>query len=124
MSVYEDDQVGTIETPYVLAIGEIDNQICNCALCAGNATIISSVASSAYGEFISGSAALLPYYVSALLPSNTPRWNDAAGIGAAANVTFSFMTEAPSYASSSDRYGFAPMSEAQKTAARGTGDMG
>ena len=70
------------------------------------------------GLISSGANATLPYYVSALLPSDTPRWNEASGVGTPVNVTFSFMTQAPSYASWADSYDFAPFSESQKSAAR------
>jgi serralysin len=66
----------------------------------------------------SGANGMVPSYVSALLPSNTPRWNEASAIGTAVNVTFSFMTQAPYYASWNDSYAFAPLSEVQKSAAR------
>ncbi len=51
------------------------------------------------GLISSGANATLPYYVSALLPSDTPRWNEASAVGTSVNVTFSFMTQAPYYAS-------------------------
>ena len=55
--------------------------------------------SSPQGLISSGANGTLPYYVSALLPSDTPRWNEASAIGTSVNVTFSFMTQAPYYAS-------------------------
>jgi serralysin len=70
------------------------------------------------GLISSGANATLPYYVSALLPSDTPRWNEAAGIGAPATVTFSFMTQVPDYARYADGYKFSPLSETQKSVAR------
>jgi serralysin len=118
MSVYGSDQVGTIETPYLWTIDATADPTCDCALCANNTTVINGAASSPQGELVAGNAAALPYYVSALLPSGTPRWNAASSVGTPVNVTFSFMTEAPSYASWLDSYGFVPMSETQKSAAR------
>jgi serralysin len=70
------------------------------------------------GLISSGASATLPSYVSALLPSTTPRWNEASGVGTPVNVTFSFMTQTPFYASWADSYDFAPFSESQKSAAR------
>jgi serralysin len=66
---------------------------------------------------MSGTAAI-PYYVSALLPSGTPRWNDSSSIGTPATVTYSFMTQSPAYAWFDDAFGFAPMSAAQQAAVR------
>jgi serralysin len=63
-------------------------------------------------------ATAVPYYVAALLPSGTPRWNDSSSIGSATTVTYSFMTKSPSYAWFDDAFGFAPMSSAQQAAVR------
>ena len=76
------------------------------------------------GADVSGADAL-PYYIAALLPSGTPRWNDQSSIGSPATVTYSFMTESPSYAWFDDSFGFAPMSgDTAERRARRTGDMG
>jgi len=70
------------------------------------------------GQMDVGSAGAVPYYVAALLPPGTPRWNDGSSLGTPATVTYSFMTEAPSYAYYTDAYGFAPMSTEQQAAVR------
>jgi serralysin len=63
-------------------------------------------------------AAEIPYYVAALLPPGTPRWNESSSLGTPATVTYSFMTESPDYAYFDDAFGFAPMSAAQQSAVR------
>ncbi|GEO41054.1 hypothetical protein SAE02_52020 [Skermanella aerolata] len=89
---------------------------CTCGSCDGEHT--------EHGVYMpqglasSGADGTVRSYVSALLPSSTPRWNAASAIGTAVNVTFSFMTQAPYYASWNDSYAFAPLSEVQKSAAR------
>lgn len=55
--------------------------------------------------------------ISTLLASGTPRWGGGA-VGSGATVSYSFMEQAPSYASGSDRTGFAPLSAAQRDAVR------
>jgi len=117
MAVFEGELVDESETPYIHISAPVDPS-CDCALGAGEAVAIGSGGSSHQDQAVFGNATSLPYYVLALLPSDTPRWNEAAGIGTPANVTFSFMTQVPYYARYSDSYRFAPMSEAQKTAAR------
>lgn len=69
------------------------------------------------GADVSGADAL-PYYISALLPSGTPRWNDQSSLGSPATVTYSFMTVSPDYAWFDDSFGFAPMSGVQQAAVR------
>lgn len=69
------------------------------------------------GADVSGADAL-PYYIAALLPSGTPRWNDQSSIGSPAMVTYSFMTESPAYAWFDDSFGFAAMSATQQAAVR------
>ena len=66
---------------------------------------------------VSGADAL-PYYITALLPSGTPRWNDQSSLGSPATVTYSFMTVSPDYAWFDDSFGFAPMSGVQQAAVR------
>lgn len=55
--------------------------------------------------------------ISALLATGTPRWG-SGGVGSGATVTYSFMEQAPSYASGSDSTGFAALSSAQRDAVR------
>jgi hypothetical protein len=78
----------------------------------GEATVINGLESGIARLDLSTGAAALPYYVSALLPSELPRWNEASGIGTAVDVTFSFMTGAPSDATVKDQYGFGAPGEA------------
>jgi hypothetical protein len=63
-------------------------------------------------------AAGVPYYVAALLPPDTPRWNEKSSLGSPVTVTYSFMTTSPSYAWFDDSFGFAPMSAAHQSAVR------
>jgi serralysin len=77
--------------------------------------------SGALGNQSVGSAAAaaeVPYYVAALLPPDTPRWNEKSNLGSPVTVTYSFMTTSPSYAWFDDSFGFAPMSAAQQSAVR------
>jgi serralysin len=67
---------------------------------------------------MSGAAAEIPYYVAALLPPGTPRWNESSGLGTPATVTYSFMTAPPSYAFFDDTFGFKPMDVTQQNAVR------
>ena len=55
--------------------------------------------------------------VQALLATGTPRWG-SGGVGSGATVTYSFMEQAPSYASGTDSTGFATLSSAQRDAVR------
>ena len=55
--------------------------------------------------------------VQALLATGTPRWG-SGGVGSGATVTYSFMEQAPSYASTSDTSGFAALSATQRDAVR------
>ncbi|WP_247882379.1 M10 family metallopeptidase C-terminal domain-containing protein [Azospirillum sp. TSA2s] len=55
--------------------------------------------------------------VQALLATGTPRWG-GGGVGSGATVTYSFLEQAPSYASPSDTTGFAPLSAMQRDAVR------
>lgn len=89
---------------------------CTCGSCDGEGA--GHAVYTPQGLTSSGANGTVPSYVSALLPSNTPRWNAASGVGTPVNVTFSFMTQAPYYASWNDSYAFAPLSEVQKSAAR------
>ncbi|HYH36756.1 MAG TPA: M10 family metallopeptidase C-terminal domain-containing protein [Azospirillum sp.] len=55
--------------------------------------------------------------ISTLLATGTPRWG-SGGVGSGAAVSYSFMELAPSYTSTSDRTGFAPLSGTQRDAVR------
>src|SRR4051794_22085940 len=66
----------------------------------------------------SGAAAEVPYYIAALLAPGTPRWNDDSSLGTPVTVTYSFMTEAPSYAYYDDAFGFSPLNATQQSAVR------
>ncbi|MBF5093525.1 protease [Azospirillum sp. INR13] len=55
--------------------------------------------------------------VQALLATGTPRWGSGA-VGSGATVTYSFMEQAPSYATTADGTGFATLSSAQRDAVR------
>lgn len=55
--------------------------------------------------------------ISTLLATGTPRWG-SGGVGSGATVSYSFMEQAPSYASGSDTTGFAPLSATQRDAVR------
>jgi serralysin len=89
-----------------------------CAIVHGDWEDADHSLSDVQGLVSSGANSTLPSYVSALLPSDTPRWNEASAVGTSVNVTFSFMTQAPYYASRNDSYAFAPLTEVQKSAAR------
>jgi Ca2+-binding RTX toxin-like protein len=91
---------------------------CGCALCSGGSAIAINAPSPQIDATTPLGLGSLPYYVSALLPTGTPRWNAAAGVGAPANVTFSFMTALPSYADPEHGNEFSPMSSTQKAAVR------
>jgi Ca2+-binding RTX toxin-like protein len=60
-------------------------------------------------------------YIEALLPPDESgwRWNATSGFGTAVSLTYSFMTAAPSYASSGDKLGFQAFSDAQEAAVPG-----
>jgi serralysin len=85
-----------------------------CAFCAGKAAF--SQAEGASTAFQTKSTNSIPSYVAALLPDGTPKWGGTVP-GVSAVVTYSFMEAAPSYADSSDRFGFSPFSDSQKAAA-------
>jgi len=71
----------------------------------------------------SDSGATAPYYVSALLPSGDPHWGNngavlnASNLGSGATVRFCFLTSR-TQTTAANAYGFAPMSESQKSATR------
>lgn len=91
---------------------------CGCALCSGLRTTGETIA--ATDGAIPGAgdpSASLAYYVAALLPTPSERWGSSTP-GTPATITFSFMSAVPSYASSSDAFGFAPMTETQRAAVR------
>ncbi|NYZ17550.1 matrixin family metalloprotease [Azospirillum sp. RWY-5-1] len=94
---------------------------CGCALCSGLMQD-TGIGRATTGSTLTGSTSVeaqgaTAYYIAALLPSGAPKWGSSTA-GTSATVTYSFMTVAPSYATSSDRSGFATMTEAQKTAVR------
>lgn len=82
---------------------------CGCALCAGKSQLDPSGIPRAAADVEASS------YVSALLPSDLPKWGPSA-TGASAVVTYSFMTAAPSYAEDDERFGFSAMNTAQRSA--------
>lgn len=88
---------------------------CGCAICMASSawSAAESVPAGASGPVSAGN-----YPVSALLPSGTPRWNQSAALGTPVTVTYSFMAAIPWYASYGSAFGFEPMSETQKAAAR------
>jgi serralysin len=118
VAVFDDNEAGESEQLYLRTIEAPIDPGCGCALCQGGALVIGGSGSDALQPASLKSADALPYYISALLPSGTWRWNDTSDVGTPVNVTFSFMTQAPDYATSGDRNGFAPMTETQKSAAR------
>ena len=63
------------------------------------------------------------YRIDVLLPSATARWNNGKAVGTAAEVTFSFMANAPTYSQDSDKKGFSSFTEEQKTATRAILDL-
>jgi hypothetical protein len=118
MAGFEGNLVPTAETPYLSTINASAGSGCGCVLCADQAMAVNGSQAGALQLVSPSGATALPYYVSALLPSNTPRWNSTSSLGTAVNVTFSFMTQLPSYEYSPDHDNFAPMSESQKAAVR------
>jgi serralysin len=118
MAGLEVNYTPAVETSYLRTIDVSADSGCKCVLCAGQAVAANGSEVGALQLASPSSASALPYYVSALLPSNTPRWNSASSVGTAVNVTYSFMTQLPSYVYSSDHDNFVPMSAAQKTAVR------
>jgi len=91
---------------------------CACPLCAAvaNSSNTDAPANPSLGKAISGD-----YRIDALLESASSRWNASGPLGSAVEVTFSFMTAAPSYGGtdSDGATGFQPFTAAQKAAARG-----
>lgn len=92
---------------------------CGCALCAGSgAEGASSDAGAGYAEAADAvGASALPNYIASLLPTPIARWGGSQA-GVPATITYSFMSASPSYASSGDKLGFAPMTETQRAATR------
>lgn len=92
---------------------------CACPLCATAADTGSDLptapANPVIGKPISGD-----YRIDALLESTSNRWNLSSALGSAVEVTFSFMTEKPSYGGtdSDGATGFQPFTDAQKAAVR------
>ena len=58
------------------------------------------------------------YRIDVLLPSATARWNNGSPLGTAVTLTYSFLNEAPSYATEGDKKGFTAFNDAQKVATR------
>lgn len=58
------------------------------------------------------------YRIDVLLPSESSRWNASKPVGTAVTVSFSFMSEVPSYADADDKKGFSVFNEEQKAATR------
>ena len=125
MAVFDDNEAGESEQLYLRTIEAPIDPGCGCALCQGGARVIGGSGSDALQPASLKSADALPYYISALLPSGTWRWNDTSDVGTPVNVTFSFMTQAPDYATSGDRNGFAPMNgDAEVSGASGVNCLG
>lgn len=83
---------------------------------ASNATIIRDAARVTItdgGVVVTPTPPTPPYYVAALLPPGEPHWGGGVA-GTAAKATYSFMAQAPAYASAADRDGFAAMSATQR----------
>src|SRR5919202_2968146 len=59
-------------------------------------------------------------YIEALLPPGQPRWNSGSNLGTPINVTFSFMTQVPSYYANDakERNNFVALNQTQMNAAR------
>jgi len=62
----------------------------------------------------------IPYYVDAIIGSDSQRWNYGEAVGTATTVTFSFLTELPSYygATASEANGFSAFNTQQMNATR------
>ncbi len=58
------------------------------------------------------------YRIDVLLPSATARWNNGKALGSAVELTFSFMSNIPTYAGDADKKGFSAFTEEQKSATR------
>ncbi len=90
---------------------------CACPLCAAEAdfSLPDAPASPVIGKPISGD-----YRIDALLESISNRWNLNGALGSAVEVTYSFMTEKPTYGGtdSDGATGFQPFTDAQKVAVR------
>lgn len=95
---------------------------CSCLLCNATswggdwsaAPIAAGLDGTSQGALPQGAASST---VQTLLATGTPRWG-SGGVGSGATVTYSFMEQAPSYASGSDTTGFAPLSATQRDAVR------
>ena len=93
-----------------------DVPTCSCLLCSAAGWSAAPIAAGLdpQGSLPQGAPSST---VSALLATGTPRWG-SGGVGSGATVTYSFMEQAPSYASTSDGTGFAPLSATQRDAVR------
>ena len=58
------------------------------------------------------------YRIDVLLPSAVARWNNGSPLGSAVEVSFSFMSAAPTYAQDTDKKGFSVFTDEQKVATR------
>ena len=91
---------------------------CACPLCANAGTdsgLPSAPANPVIGTPISGD-----YRIDALLESSSNRWNASSALGTPVEVTYSFMTEKPTYGGtdSDGATGFSVFTDAQKVAVR------
>ncbi|MBY6266494.1 protease (plasmid) [Azospirillum sp. 412522] len=91
--------------------------VCSCLLCSSAGWSAPPIAAGLEPQGAPLQGAALSATISALLAPGTPRWG-SGGIGSGATVTYSFMEQAPSYASNSDSSGFAPLSGTQRDAVR------
>lgn len=88
---------------------------CSCLLCSAAGWSAAPLAGGLDAQAAPPGA--LSGTVAALLPSGTLRWG-SGGVGSGAAVSYSFMEQAPSYASLGDAGGFAALSSAQRDAVR------
>ena len=76
-----------------------------------NDTVTSNQATTVIANTISGD-----YRIDVLLENADYRWNFGQPLKTPVEVTYSFMTAAPSYAEAEDQKGFTPFNDEQKTA--------
>jgi Ca2+-binding RTX toxin-like protein len=115
-------------------INDLSWSRCGCVLCQQSLSTVngqlgtdllsnigndSTALSSANGNALPTQDATQPYYVNSLLPTGELRWNAGATPGTPVTITYSFMTQMPTYYGSSlDWTDFTPFTEAQKEHAR------